>query len=291
VKPLLKKVTPDPQHSFSFRIDSGERLLSNWHYHPELELVLIIKGAGTRMVGDSMENFQDGDVVLLGSNLPHHWRHEDKFVQSPDTTGARALVLHFYDNFWGKEFLELPEMRDIRNLFETAKQGLKIRGKSKKTVTGLLEEMQDAPAGRQLINLLCILDAIVRGKEYGLLSSKGFAFLPPAHGDTDKINKVYEFTFKNYNRKIHIQELADLMHLSRQSFCRYFKKKTRKTYFQFLTEVRIGQACRILIENVKSVSEICYACGYNNPSNFNQQFKMITNKTPVQYKKDYLANN
>ncbi len=291
MKPLLKKVTPNPQHSFSFRIDSGEQLRSNWHYHPELELVVIIKGSGTRMVGDNMENFQDGDVVLLGSNLPHHWRHEDKYIQHPEETGARALVLHFIENFWGKEFLELPEMREIRNLFETSKQGLNIRGKAKKTVTALMEAMKEASPGNQLIHLLTLLQTMATSREFTLISSKGFAFLPPAHGDTDKINAVYEFTFKNYQRKIHIQELAGLTNLSRQSFCRYFKKKTRKTYFQFLTEVRIGQACRILIENVKSVSEICYACGYNNPSNFNQQFKMITKKTPVQYKKDYLANN
>lgn len=291
MKPLLKKVTPNPQHSFSFRIDSGERLLSNWHYHPELELVLIQHGAGTRMVGDCMENFQHGDVVLLGSNLPHHWRHEDKYIQFPEQTGAKALVVHFYDNFWGNEFLNLPELHDIRNLFDAAKQGLKIRGKTKINVTELLESMEDASPSRQLIDLLAILEMIARSKEFALISSKGFNFLPPAHGDTDKINTVYEFTFKNFQRKINIQELASLTNLSRQSFCRYFKKKTRKTYFQFLTEVRIGHACSILIDNEKSVSEICYACGYNNPSNFNQQFKMITKKTPVQYKRDYLANN
>ncbi|HVB04022.1 MAG TPA: AraC family transcriptional regulator [Chitinophagaceae bacterium] len=291
MKPLLKKVTPDPQHSFSFRSDSGERLISNWHYHPELELVLIIQGSGTRMVGDHMENFQDGEVVLLGANLPHHWRHDDKFIRFPEQTGAKALVIHFNDFFLGGEFLNLPELHDIKTLFDTAKLGLKIRGKTKKTVAALMEEMQNAPASSQLISLLSILDQISRSKEYMLLSSKGFSFHPPAQGDSDKINAVYEFTFNHYHRKINIQELATLTHLSRQSFCRYFKKKTRKTYFQFLAEVRIGQACRILIENEKSVAEICYACGYNNPSNFNQQFKMITRKTPVQYKKDYLTNN
>ncbi|HUX84573.1 MAG TPA: cupin domain-containing protein, partial [Chitinophagaceae bacterium] len=170
MKPLLKKVTPNPQHSFSFRIDSGEKLLSNWHYHPELELVVIIRGSGTRMVGDNMENFQDGDVVLLGSNLPHHWRHEDKFILQPEQTRAKALVLHFIETFWGKEFLELPEMREIRNLFETSRQGLRIRGKAKKTVTELMEAMEEASPGQQLIHLLNMLQAIARTREYTLIS-------------------------------------------------------------------------------------------------------------------------
>ena len=162
-----------------------------------------------------------------------------------------------------------------------------LTGNNKISLPAIIEEMLVASPGKRLILLLSILEEIATAKDYIPLSSPGFM---QSHGDTnrDKIKLVFEYTFNHYNEKITLHEVAALLNMTTQSFCRYFKNRTNKTYIQFLMEVRIGYACRLLVEDEKNVSEICYECGYNNLSHFNQQFKTITTKTPLEYKGDYL---
>jgi AraC-like DNA-binding protein len=147
--------------------------------------------------------------------------------------------------------------------------------------------MLSASPGMKLIYLLTLLEEIAALKEYISLSSAGF-MQSPGDTDKDKIKLVFDYTFNHYNEKITLGLVAAKLNMTIQSFCRYFKSKTNKTYFQFLMEVRIGFACRMLVEDEKNVSEVGYECGYNNLSHFNQQFKTITKKTPLEYKMDYL---
>ncbi|MBC7688705.1 MAG: helix-turn-helix transcriptional regulator, partial [Aquabacterium sp.] len=147
-----------------------------------------------------------------------------------------------------------------------------------------------ATPGKKLIHLLTMLDEIAESKEYLPLSSKGF-MQRPADTDKEKIKMVFEYTFTHYNEKILLEQVAALLNMTRQSFCRYFKNRTNKTYIQFLMEIRIGYACRLLIEDEKNVAEICYEAGYNNVSHFNHHFKLITKKKPLEYKKDYLVKD
>lgn len=283
MKPILRKITPSPQASLSVRSDKGRNLLNNWHYHPELEIVYIKKSAGTRLVGDSMENFHHYDMVFLGSDLPHSFNHDKKYINRKGLHAPEAIVIHFQKDFLGSSFWDIPEMKEINRIIQLSRQGLKIYGKTRKHISGIMAKMVDASPAMRVIFLLQILEEIAVKKEYQSLASKGYNY-SENYDDNDKISRIYQYTFDNFSKKITIRELAELLHLTPQSFCRYFKLKTRKSYIQFLMEARIGHACRMLLENELSISEICYSCGYKNISHFNHQFKKITNKSPSQYR-------
>ena len=262
-------------------------MLNNWHYHPEIELLFIKKSSGTWLIGDHIGHFQDGDVVFIGPELPHCFRHEDVYTTKNEKAAGETICVKFLPGIFGSHFFELPEMKNINDLIARSNCGLKITGKTKNYISKAIDKMIEVSPGKKLVYLLSILEEIAGNKEYTELSSKGF-MQSPGHNDKQRIKKVFDYTFNHYNEKIAIDELAALLNMTRESFCRYFKSKTQKTYVQFLMEVRIGYACRMLVEDEKNVAEISYECGYNNISHFNHQFKFITGKKPLEYKRDYL---
>jgi AraC-like DNA-binding protein len=285
MRPILRKIDYGFNNSFSVREDIFPYLYNHWHYHPELELTYIRKGTGLRLVGDSMENFSDGDLILLGSNLPHVWRSDADYFKGSPFLHIEAVAIQFKDDFWGRDFLQLPEFGLIRELLHHAKRGIKISGKTAQKVIAKMEAILKVKGIQRVEYLISMLYLIAQSDECRYLSTVGFAksynFV-----NADKINLVYAYTFANFQKKISIPEVARAANISRHSFCRYFKSRTLKTYWQFLLEVRVGYACKLLIENQNSVSQICYASGFNNLSNFNRQFKVITGKTPLQYLKN-----
>jgi AraC-like DNA-binding protein len=282
MKPELRQIATLPQTSFLVRRDVGDRMLNNWHYHPEIEVLFIKRSTGTWIVGDHIGPFQSGDILLIGPDLPHCFRHE----YDHDTAGE-SICIKFVPGIFGNQFFNLPETKEIKELLSLCNYGLKLIGKTKKSLSATFDKMLVATPGKKLVYLLSMLEEIAETKEYIPLSSKGFMQSPVAT-DKDRIKLVFDHTFNHYTEKISLNQVAALLNMTRQSFCRYFKTKTKKTYIQFLMEVRIGYACRLLIEDEKNVSEISYEAGYNNISHFNHQFKLITKKKPLEYKRDYL---
>jgi AraC-like DNA-binding protein len=287
MKPTLRQITTTPQSSFLIRKDVGDGMLNNWHYHPEIELLFIKKSSGTWLIGDHIGHFKNGDLVLLGANLPHCFRHEYDHLTIKGTTAGEAICIKFIPEIFGSQFFNIPETKKIKELISRSNYGLKLTGKTKNTLPETIEKMLVASPGKKLICLLSILEEIAESKEYIPLSSTGF-IQSAATMDKDRIKLVFDYTFNHYNEQITLSQVASLLNMTIQSFCRYFKNKTKKTYIQFLMEVRIGYACRLLVEEEKNVSEICYECGYNNISHFNHQFKAITKKSPLKYKMDYM---
>lgn len=286
MKPTLRKSLPQPEYSFVFREDVGGNIRTDWHYHPDYELVLIKRSRGTWLVGDYLGQFASGDVILMGPNLPHSYRHEQQYLQGNNKRPGEVIAALFLKEVLGTEFLQLPEMVGIRNILLLSERGLKLTGKTKRKIALKMENIQNASPGRRLIDLLTILQCIADSDEYELLASRGFRH--EAHStDNDRISAILEYTFNNYHRQITIEDVAELVHMGKHSFCRFFKERTKKTYIRFLMEVRIGKACRLLIEEDISVAEICYLCGYNTISHFNHQFKTIKMKSPNEYKQDY----
>jgi AraC-like DNA-binding protein len=287
MKPSLRKIPVNPLSSFSVRVDSGEKLLNNWHYHPELELLLIKNSNGTSIIGDKIENFNNCYLVLIGPNLPHTFIHENK-KGNPKKKGkqAEAIVIHFDEVFLGDFFLNLPEMKEVRNLLVISKSGIKVTTSVQKMIIPIIEKMPKVTYLEKMLGLLEILKILAITKKYALIASKGFIYNASDENE-NRINKVHDFTIKNFDREITIEEVAKLLNLTKESFCRFFKKITRKTYFQFLIEFRIGQACSMLVENNLTIKEIGYDCGYENLSNFYHQFKKVMGKSPMQYQKDY----
>jgi AraC-like DNA-binding protein len=284
---VLLKVSPSADYSIVAREDQLPYLYDKWHFHPEIELTHIVSSSGTRFVGDSIEEFKDGDLILLGSNLPHVWKNDAPYFQRKSSLEVRAHVIQFLPDCFGKEFLSLREMEKIRKLFEKAQRGLRITGKTNVEVARLMERLIESTNGAQrMILFINIFDRIAESNEVVFLSSEGF--LDAYHRyNTDTINRVYEFTLSQFNRRIMIGEAAAVANMSVANFCRYFKHRTQKTYIQFLTEVRIGYACRMLIENKESIQQIALECGFNNLSNFNRSFRMLKNKIPRAYRAEY----
>jgi len=281
---VFRKINPSADYSFVARIDNLPYLYEKWHFHPEMELNHIIQSTGTRFVGDSIEEFKEGDLIFLGSNLPHVWKNDTIYFLPDSSSQAKARVIQFLPDCFGKDFLNLKEMESIKRLFEKSKRGLRIMGQTKENVLKLMYQLIENPNGVQRIGVfLNILELIAESDEVVFLSSEGF--LDSYHRfDTDTINRVYEFTLSQFNRKILIQEAAAIAHMSVANFCRYFKNRTQKTYVQFLTEVRIGYACRMLIENKKSIQQIAFDCGFHNISNFNRSFRLLKFQKPTAYR-------
>ncbi|MFT3932183.1 MAG: AraC family transcriptional regulator [Chitinophagaceae bacterium] len=286
MKPVLRQALSTPSSSFTVRKDIGKQMINSWHYHPEIEFLFIKKSSGTWLIGDYIGHFRSGDVIMLGANLPHCFRHEQQYIGADDEKGE-TICIKFAPEIFGDSFLSLPEARPIKEILGKCVHGLKLKGSLKERSGELIEQMSAANPGKKLAHLLYLLEDIAEYQEFTAFSSKGFTQM---HEDVDKarIKMVYEYTLNHFNEKITIDKVASLLNMTRQSFCRYFKSKTNKSYVNFLIEVRIGAACRMLVEDEKNVTEISYECGYNNISHFNHQFRSITNKRPLQYKRDYL---
>ncbi len=287
MKPQLLKVTTGPAHSFSVRRDTVPYANNRWHYHREIELIHFEKGWGTQFVGDSIRNFAPGDVVLIGSNLPHYWSFDSSHFDADDRKEADVRVAHFNDDFWGVGFLDLPENANIKSLLQAAKQGMVVHGTARIVVQKLLEELLTTEGTKRIILLIEALTAIAHSKNVDLLSSVGFN--PHfQQGEKDRINNIYDFALQHFKERIALEEVAEVAGMSSNAFCRYFKSRTGKTFSKFLIEIRVGHACKLLIENNMNVKQICYESGFHNFAGFHKYFKQITGKSPLNYQRAYL---
>ena len=284
MKPHFHKVPQPLESSFSIRRDSSFGSL--WHYHPELELHYLIKGEGVRFIGDNISNFSDGEIVLLGENLPHKWHCRES---CNGQYGVEAIVLHFSSNFMGNDMLSLPETRLLPLLFEKAKMGMVITNRSRDRLIPLIEAASKAEGLDRLIALLSILKVLSETKDYCQVT-KETSFYQSNKYETERLNLVYSYTMANYSQPITLEQIAAISNLTTTSFCRYFKLMTKKTYYDFLTEIRISHACAFLIEDKISIEQIADKCGFYNISNFYRQFKKVIGVTPLTYKRNYLVN-
>ncbi|NIJ54851.1 AraC family transcriptional regulator [Dyadobacter arcticus] len=286
MKPQLLKVHTGLRKSFSVRQDVVLYFYNQWHYHPELELIHIEQGSGTQFVGDNIQNFQSGDLLLIGPNLPHYWRCDEKYFHRESKLYAQATVVHFSEDVLGKPFLTLPENKAIDELLLKARLGMKISGKGTENVKALLKGLLNQTTGNPIISLLQILEALAHCPEIKLLSDTPYQHEFDAF-DTDRLNHIYQYSVSNFQKKISIEEISEVANISPHSFCRYFKSRSRKTYSQFLLELRIGHACKLLSESHLPVAQVCYDSGFNNFANFNKYFKIHTGKSPLIYQKEF----
>ncbi|MEN0052795.1 MAG: AraC family transcriptional regulator [Mucilaginibacter sp.] len=288
MKPHFLKVAVKPQNSFSIRHDILPTFRGIWHYHPELELHYVIKGEGVRFIGDNISNFSPGEITLLGETLPHCWRYKDEYFQPDSGLNVEVIVIHFLPDCLGKYLLNLPEAYLLPKLFEKAKSGMVIGGAAREQLAKLMRQAVNATNLDRVIILLSILKILSENEEFEPIILSPNEFHQSNESDTIRLNKVCSYTLANYKTEISLEKIAAIGNLSVTSFCRYFKLMTKKTYFDFLTEIRISHACRFLIEDKLPTEVLCFECGYNNISNFYRHFKRVTKMTPLEYKRKYL---
>ncbi len=275
--------------SFSVTHHKEPNFLKVWHYHPELELILTLKSTGTRFVGDSIKNFAEGDLVLLGKNLPHMWLNDDAYFNKNNNLIAEDIVIHFKKDFLGFDFLNAHEMKPIFNLLEASKYGIKFTGSTEKLSKKITKIKKLQPGFKRTLKFIKLLSDLAHHKQFEFLSSESFvhSFI---QNKNSKLDKTYEYIFANFNKEIRLNDIAQIAKMNPTAFSRFFKRVNRKTFSRYLNEVRIGYACKKLIENKSSIASICFESGYNNVSNFNRQFKAIKKMSPRTYLSRYQSN-
>jgi AraC-like DNA-binding protein len=262
--------------------------LKIWHYHPELELVYIAKSTGTRFIGDGIEKFSEGDLVLIGKNLPHMWLNDEVYFEADSDLVSEAIAIHFKEDFLGLGFFEAIEMKPILQLIKRAAQGIKFSNIDNKIIERI-KKLHSLEPFEKTIKLVEILYKLANHEEYQLMSSPGFL---NSFNKTDNkgLDEIYEFVFKNFNQPIGSKDVAEIAKMNPSAFSRFFKRIHRKTFTRYLNEIRIGYACKLLIENKNNITPVCYESGFNNISNFNRHFKSITGMSPSDYVKLHTQN-
>lgn len=279
MKPLIQKIPLGEEHSFLARTFSTPDFEVGWHQHVEVELILLKEGSGLAFIGNDVGHWEAGDVYLLGSGLPHSFQKSD-----PDGY-ASAMVVQFHPDFWGESFLRLAENEAIRGLLAEAMAGLKVGGKSTQILGRLITDLEYAQRTGRIIGLLRCLHEIAHYAELSSVSTMDTQATGSKH--QDKVKLVFDFTMANFGETITLAEVADMACMSVPAFCNWFKKSTKKTYVDFLNEIRIGYACRLLLSSKVTIPEIGYDSGYNTAANFHKQFLKVKGLSPLQYRKQF----
>lgn len=289
MRAIFHKVPSKVHESFSIRHDIQQHFPTIWHYHPELEIHHVIKGKGVRFVGDNISKFENGDIILMGPNIPHTWRCDEEYFTGESHEKAEAIIIHFTSNFMGDHFLNLPEAHRYPKLLNNSLQAMQFYGGTKAQLPQLFYQMLEAEDLEKLSIMIHIIDIISKSTEFKtIVTPQTFSQINEV--DRERINQVCTFALENYKKNITISSVADMIHLSETSFCRYFKNITKKTFFDFLTEIRISHACKLLLNEYMRIESISSECGFNNIANFYRHFKRITGSTPIEYQKNYLKN-
>ncbi len=279
---IYEKILVPYKKTFITRKLAMDPKLNRIHSHKNFELNLIISGSGRRIIGNHISSYTKGDLVLLGPDIYHCWE-----VQETEPNGeAECIVTHFYENIISSDFFNIPELESVAILLKDAGNGIFFKGKKADKVAATLLKMTNLTGLELYIELLKVFNLLLQidDREYLALPSTQ----PHSHEkDIDQINKVYEYVFKNIHEGIKLKEASALVCMEPGSFCRYFKKKTNQTFMDYVKNVRIGIAAKLLAESDKQITQICFECGYNNLANFNHYFKDIMNKTPSEYRKDF----
>ena len=289
MKPILLKTTNTPNHSFSIEERKGSAFNYPYHFHPEYELTLIVKGKGTRFVGNNISSFDKFDLVLLGNNLPHYWL-SDQVDDQEDILSVRAIVLKFASEFNGMRLFDMPENLTIRQLLDAATKGLKIGGKTFSDVAALMELLLVANGPERILLLLRILNSIAISDDLEIISNSDYTHHIKEY-EMDRMNKVYEYILDNYLCSVSLSKAAAIANMHESAFCKYFKRRYAKTFIQVVSEIRISHACRQLNKIDINIAEACYQSGFNNLSNFTKIFRKIMNMSPKEYQKKMSPKN
>ena len=259
-----------------------------WHFHPEYQLFLVLKGRGTRFVGDDMQTFKENDLVFTGPNLPHLWRNDPQYFKKKRNLSTHGIVIYFPESFIGQGWLEKEEFEEIRCLLVRAALGLEFKGETNVRIGAMMKALLNMKGVESIIQLLKILKVLANSREGNPIAQAGY-INTNKESEKDRMSQVYEYIMDHFQRPIKLEEVAAIANMTVSSFSRYFKTRMNKSFSDFLSDVRISHACKLLHDENLNISEICYDSGFNTLSNFNRQFKDKMLVTPMKYKRDFLG--
>ncbi len=282
MKVLPFKVPVSEETSFRVQVDQVKHFYDKFHHHQEVQITWIQKSYGSLLMGNTIANFEENDLLVIGANVPHSFQNDDIFYKKNNKYSAEATSILFDKNAFGKSFFDLPEMKTIKNFIKNADKGYRIKGETKNKIITHLKLIKEKNGIERFLILMEILNLLSASKEVELLSNLSFLGNPTSD-ENKKLETVFQYMLDNHQRTIKLEEVAKVANLSVSAFCRFFKLRTRKTFSQFVNEFRISVACKKLLLDDFIISEVCYEVGFTNLSNFNRQFKKVTGFTPSQY--------
>lgn len=281
MKPEFEKITDLPERSFTVKtvIRESRPLLSQaWHYHPELEICFTEKSFGKRFVGNHITDYEEGDLVMFGSNLPHGF--------TTDYPCEQVVIQMTYD-FLGEVFLEKPELRSVNALFEYSRRGLAFGPATKAKAKKKIEKLKHSKGLHQLIHLFDLLNLFAEAKDVAPICSEQYSLDLDAT-QLNRVKVVYDFILLHFKEDIKVKTIADLLNLTEAAFFKFIKRHAKKTFIEIVNEFRISLATKLLMSTDKPVSQICFECGYNNVSYFNRKFREVMRQTPHGFRSSYL---
>ena len=286
MKAHLIEVGIHKEQSFSIKKIDQQHFSSPFHFHELCEMNYVVESFGKRIVGDNISNFSDGDLVLMSSNLPHIWYNDPLYFKNTNLASAKAIVIYFNPHFLMGLCNESQYDVKIQDFLDRAKRGIRFYGKTHENVTEKLNTILNKNGLERVIEFLDIINLVLGSNEYEYLASVGYhhSF---NEKDTERMNNVYQYLIKNFTEPITLSQVASVANLTPPAFCNFFKKRTQRSFTEFLNDLRIGHACKLLQNHDLSIADVCFQSGYQNMTNFNNFFKKITLKTPSQYRKEF----
>lgn len=282
MKAQFEKITTSIESSFHSFIYENENFEAPWHFHPEYELTYVVKGQGIRYVGNNVQKFEEGDLVLLGSNLPHCWKNT-----SQNKEHVKSIVFQWNDTILGENWLEKSEFQQIKQLLIDSSKGIHFKKNYAEKKLPAIKDILNKSPFEKLMSFINLLDELSKQENTHLLTTSDF--LPNLNRKANnRIDKVYDYVRENYDKKIKLEDVSSLVSMGDEAFCRFFKKSLNKSFFTFINEYRVNLACKSLIETNKQVSQIAYECGYESLPFFYRQFQKFMNCSPLVFKKMYL---
>ncbi|PZX20160.1 AraC-like DNA-binding protein [Breznakibacter xylanolyticus] len=258
-----------------------------WHFHSEYEILYVIKSYGKRFVADSVESFNEGDLVLLGSQVPHYWKNDDAFFNGDPALHVQAVVIQFSSDFMDQAMANYPELNHIKELLNRASQGIHFPAPENRSIGEHILSLKNKDGFERFMTLLQILNAMAHTPTSHTLGSPGFQKKMPNVKD-QRLSKILNYINLNYTDSLTLPQLATQFGMNASAFSRYFKEKTAKSPIEYINEMRIYYACKLLQNTRQSISQIGYECGFNNISNFNRIFKTQLGMSPSEYQKQFL---
>jgi AraC-like DNA-binding protein len=291
MKPIFEKINRPEDQSYYLEEVNKPYFTDLWHFHPEVEILYVREGFGIRYVGDSIKTFYPGDVVTVGSDTPHVWSCNSDYLNPENKLMTRAICIQFMNDFMRKSTPDIPELQIINEFLNEARRGIQFMKRTGKILINQIEKLPSLTGMKRLLGLLTILDIMSTSTDKKFLSSPDYSPRIVNSEDKARMETIFQYVVQKYPDKIFLEEIASLVNLTPPSFCRYFKSRTTKVFSTFVNEVRIGNSCKMLIENKFSISQVCFTSGFNYLSNFNRQFKKIKGLTPSEFQHQYKNHN
>lgn len=286
MKKVFRELPASADASFIVKQEQALQFAAPYHFHHGYEFTYIVKGHGKFYGGDRLMNFKEGDIYFFGPGFPHYFVNDKSFIKSGES--AHSIAVQFNEDFFGTGFFLKPEFKKLKELLKSAHSGIKVTKPNRQTQS-LLFELTKQTGLKALILFFQLLDIIssLQKNECSFISLSTYkGSLNDA--DSNKLEAVYQYVLENFKEEVHTKKAASLACMNEAAFCRYFKRRTKKTLSQFVNHVRITHVTYLLEEKDTSIAAVCFECGFDNLSYFNRQFKLITGKTPFAYRKEVL---